>query len=415
MRIGYLHIGPPEHGVCRYGRLLATEARRRSQLDVIEADVVLTGRGDVDRESLIQAARKLSAADAVHFQFTKFNHALWGERWTQVRHLGTFMRNCSRPLVVTLHDVFYPPYTLKEVLRRLYRRLQSLPRSPGEPTHRSPFTRNAGPRSAARPSSETFDRLSRKVIRSTWGAEATALRRVVGRSHAVLVCTQEDSRRLHDRFDVEKVSVIPHFVEERRGTIDRAAARDALGLGDVRVVTVLGFIFPFKGHDLMVEALPLLPEDVRVIFAGGAAPRYEGLVHDLARSAESHGVGGRLRITGYLSEGDLETVLMATDLAVCPFSRMSASGSMSTWISVGCPILASDLPQVDEYNEREGGAVRVFRPYTPVALAEAVRKLLTETLDGQRRAVMNLARKLSMSAIFDEHLLCYRRVAGRRT
>ena len=68
---------------------------------------------------------------------------------------------------------------------------------------------------------------------------------------------------------------------------------------------------------------------------------------------------------------------------------------------------------MDEYNEREAGAVRVFRPYTAVALAEAVRQLLAESLDAQRQAVMNLARKLSMPTVFDEHLLCYRRVAGR--
>ena len=39
--------------------------------------------------------------------------------------------------------------------------------------------------------------------------------------------------------------------------------------------------------------------------------------------------------------------------------------------------------------------------------------LLAERLDAQRQAVMNLARKLSMPTVFDEHLLCYRRVAGR--
>jgi hypothetical protein len=42
MKIGYLHMGPHKHGVCPYGRLLAAKARRRPELTVIEADVILT-------------------------------------------------------------------------------------------------------------------------------------------------------------------------------------------------------------------------------------------------------------------------------------------------------------------------------------------------------------------------------------
>jgi hypothetical protein len=90
---------------------------------------------------------------------------------------------------------------------------------------------------------------------------------------------------------------------------------------------------------------------------------------------------------------------------------MSASSSISSWISVGCPILASDLPQVAEYNRLQADAIRVFRPHTAFALAEAVRQSLMECGDRQRLAVTKLARTLSVSAIFDRHLKCYRRVA----
>jgi hypothetical protein len=91
---------------------------------------------------------------------------------------------------------------------------------------------------------------------------------------------------------------------------------------------------------------------------------------------------------------------------------MSASSSLSSWISVGCPILAADQPQVAEYNRWQADAIRVFRPHTSSALAEAIRQLLTEPAEEQRRAVTRLAGKLSMSAIFDQHLSCYRRVAN---
>jgi hypothetical protein len=60
MRIGYLHIGLPEHGVCRYGRLLAAEACRRPNLTGIQADVTLTEDRKRNRGMLVKAAvRKL--------------------------------------------------------------------------------------------------------------------------------------------------------------------------------------------------------------------------------------------------------------------------------------------------------------------------------------------------------------------
>ncbi len=73
MKVGYLHIGPPEHGVCRYGRLLAAEARRRPDLTVIEANVMLTEDRKHNREMLVKAAQRLSEAEVIHFQSSSVN------------------------------------------------------------------------------------------------------------------------------------------------------------------------------------------------------------------------------------------------------------------------------------------------------------------------------------------------------
>lgn len=409
MKLGYLHIGPLQHGVCRYGRLIAAEARRRPELEVVEAAVVLGEDATRNREALREAAHRLSMANVVHFQFTKFNRALWGERRAQMQHLKTFLGHCSSPLVVTLHDVFYPPYHLKQVWKRIYSRVR-LPPSPSKATGDESQPNTSGfPTPVRRSGPATIITVIRSIVRNTWGADASTLQRVARGVRAVVVCTEEERRRLEDRIEDGKLTVIPHFVEGRSISVDRTAARKTLGLAGVKVVTLLGFIFPFKGHQLVVDALPHMPEEVRVIFAGGSVPgRHATLAASLAASAEAKGRGDRLRITGYLAEDQLNTYLAASDLAVCPFPRMSASSSLATWISVGCPILASDLPQIAEYNQLEAGAIHVFRPYTSIALAEAVRRHLTEEQDEQKLALRNLAHKLSISAVFDQHLICYR-------
>ena len=45
MKIGYVQVGAPWHGVTRYGRLLAAAARERADLIVLECEVELSGTG----------------------------------------------------------------------------------------------------------------------------------------------------------------------------------------------------------------------------------------------------------------------------------------------------------------------------------------------------------------------------------
>jgi len=71
--------------------------------------------------------------------------------------------------------------------------------------------------------------------------------------------------------------------------------------------------------------------------------------------AKTMGVEERQQAT-YLRRA--ERYLVATDLAICPFKNCSASGSLSTWISVVHPtILAFDLPQIS-YNRLEQGLLK---------------------------------------------------------
>ena len=43
LTIGYLQVGPIEHGICRYGRLVASEGRQRQDLVILEHNTRLTG------------------------------------------------------------------------------------------------------------------------------------------------------------------------------------------------------------------------------------------------------------------------------------------------------------------------------------------------------------------------------------
>jgi glycosyltransferase involved in cell wall biosynthesis len=367
LRIGYLHLGEPHHGLHRYGSLLAAEAARRDDLDVVERSLVLSGRDD-DRALLARTAEDFADVDVVHVQH---NRDVWGHGAAQGRAVRAFVEACPAPVVATCHDV-YPsdPWAPWRKRRWRWRRVRRHWRE-RVPTNRT-------------------------------------LRWLLDRCAAVLVCSDEEARRLAGLARRGCAArVIDHFVEDRGPLPDRDAARRALSLSEARVVTLLGYIHPSKGHDVLVDALARLPEDVHAVLAGRASPGNEGFARRLARRAERSGTSARLHLTGWLEEEAQQQVLAATDLAVAPFRFFSASGSLSTWISACVPVLCHDLPQLDRYDAISPGAIRRFAPCEGRALAAAIERTLEEARTPDP-AVARLREALLMPRVFDRHLEVYR-------
>ncbi len=390
MKIGYLHLGinqSVESGVTRYGRLIAEEAKRRPNLNVSEIDVLLTNNRQQNKILLTQAAQKLSQADVVHIQYNKYT---WGGGRRQFFDLRTFISQCSSLIVVTVHDIYpdiYPQYGFFTALTREYEKQLHY--------------------------QANLFKCSVRTISATLNsffADRFTLNWLSKQAERVFISTEEEKQRIAHLIEPQKLSKIPHFVEETSLNISYLQARQALGLDGFKVITIQGFIYSNKGHQLLIEAMPNLPSDVKVIFAGGVAPNNESFLEYLVKLAEKKGVIDRLQVTGYLSKEDLIRYLVASDLAVCPFKILSASGSLSTWISLGRPILASDLPQIAEYNQLEPGAIHTFAPYTSDALAEAIQKILPTCSQEKDSIVASLREKLSISKIFDQHLQKYESV-----
>jgi glycosyltransferase involved in cell wall biosynthesis len=402
MTIGYLHIGPKAHGVSRYGRLIATEACQRPDIAIVEAHVVLEGGWLCNRSRLRDAIRHLSSADVIHIQYNK---AIWGGGWRQLYFLWFFLRLSQITLAVTVHDIYTCDDAVSKALTSIVKLLRPAIRADG------------GTLSAvAQPLSKKS--LKANILRFLrflleFGRDGLpsnlALRLVLSRATTVFVCTREEARRLKEQFsELDKLTVVPHFVEDRAVALDRAATRRDLGLEGYKVVTVLGYIHRRKGHELVVEAISELPEDVKVVFAGKPSPGYERFLERMIALAEHKGLGDHLRVTGYLSEQELEQYLIATDLALCPFKDVSASSSIATWISAGRRILAYDLPLVHELNELVPGAVNTFAPYTPSSLARAITDLLYPPGQASDPSLEKLRRKLSIKAMVDKHVETYR-------
>ena len=407
--LGFLQVGHSEHGVRRYGEVLAEGAREHlGDVRVHEAHIEWADDPGRHAQQLREAVRTLGAADVMHVQYEARS---WGESVRALLNVWRFTTLCDAEVVVTVHDVRdgYGPIA---ILQRLLDRssfLSTLLSGDAEAPARIEDEEGEGTDEAP---GASLARAALKGLRYLLQEVTIALatHRLVQRAAHVLVCTSEEARRLSGLVDPDRWTVIPHFVEERSRRIDREEAKGALGLRGRRVIGMLGFIHRQKGYDLVLEALSHLPEDVVALFIGRPALESQAYVADLRARAAELGVDDRLRVTGYVPEEVLDRYLAATDLAVCPFRTASASGSLATWIAAERPLLASDLPLFAEYNEQVAGAIATFRPYTSEALAARALEVLDRDGDEIHARLRALRESLSVPEIIAQHHEVYRRV-----
>jgi glycosyltransferase involved in cell wall biosynthesis len=403
--VGFLHVGHSQHGVRRYGQVLAEGARSHlKSVRVLEASIEWTDNPRRDAGQLQEAVRTLEAAEIVHVQYEVRS---WGESVRALINVFQFAALCDAEVVVTVHDARdgYAPWS---IVRRLLEQSRF-------------FSGGTEPRAGTKgkAGSSTDAEWGQSLTNAAWKGLRFLVQevcitlstlRLTQRAARVLVCTSEEAWRLGGLVEDKRVTVIPHFVEERPRHFDRSEAKAHLDLEGRRVVSVLGFITRQKGYDLVVEALPHLPNDVVALFVGRPGPRNQDYAEGLRARASDLGTDSRLRVTGYVQEDELDRYLAATDLALCPFREASASGSLSTWIAAERPVLASDLPLFSEYNERVPESIATFHPYTPERLATRTEKILERPKEEVQPRLQALRESLSVPEIVAQHHEVYRRV-----
>lgn len=92
-----------------------------------------------------------------------------------------------------------------------------------------------------------------------------------------------------------------------------------------------GFVSPYKGHRYAVEALEKLPEQFKLVIAGGRHPKDRGAARywmELLAEVEKKGLQSRVLFTGFLETGGVQAaVLKQADLFLLPYDEVGQSGS----------------------------------------------------------------------------------------
>lgn len=183
-----------------------------------------------------------------------------------------------------------------------------------------------------------------------------------------IVFNNSDAVVVHNEFCRERFihdcAVIPHGVHPS-DTIPMKEAKEKLGL-DGPVVTVFGFIGPYKGYEEAIRMIGLEFPDVTLLAAGGWHVDLETTYIQRLKMVADQIAPGQVKWTGWVDREDLPTVFGASDVCLYPNRYMTESGALLTMIGHGRCVLARGLAPNRE--REEAGALKTFNSESEMIL-----------------------------------------------
>jgi glycosyltransferase involved in cell wall biosynthesis len=202
--------------------------------------------------------------------------------------------------------------------------------------------------------------------------------------------------------------VVPHGVEAFATPSPEHVrqAKQELGLRADRLsVLCFGFLAPYKGLEVALQAAALAPE-VELIVAGGIHPRFartDGYAEDLQRR-----YGANARFTGYVPDAQVPALFEATDVLLLPYpTAFATSGPLALALGFGTPVLCSEA-----LGKCVGAPPSLQTTLQPAALAERLRELARDPAQREElaRATRALTTGRRWDAVARRHIALYEEV-----
>jgi glycosyltransferase involved in cell wall biosynthesis len=243
--------------------------------------------------------------------------------------------------------------------------------------------------------------LDNVVPHERWPLGRTITRLGLGQMDAFIPQSKAVENELHGilpRVRPAQVRLVPHptydFTAEPPP--DRDAARRDLGIAESRVGLFFGFIKPYKGLMVLLEALPhVLAElgpDFRLLVVGDF---YEDSEPYRRRIAEL-GIADRMTLmAGYVEDADIPRYFIAADVVILPYLSATQSGIVQIAYRYDRPVVTTNVGGLPEFVD-EGSTGFMVPPGDPQALARAVVRFFREA-DPQKMAAAIARRRQETS------------------
>ena len=245
---------------------------------------------------------------------------------------------------------------------------------------------------------------------------APILSRTFGAAQRIIASAEENvtSSPVLSRYR-DRVTVIPYGIDASvfALTADEAASvAQRRALATQPLVLFVGVLRPYKGLDVLLEAMARVP--ARLVVVGRGPARF-----DLMGLAARLGISSRVSFLGEVSDSERRILLHACDVFALPsIDKREAFGiAQLEAMACGKPVIASDLPTGVRFVNRHQMTGLLVPPGDANALAQALHRLLSD--ERLRTTLGNAAKRradleFSADRMVAKTLEVYAGVLGRR-
>ena len=126
--------------------------------------------------------------------------------------------------------------------------------------------------------------------------------------------------------------------------LNKDECKAQLNVSDKKIITIFGFISKNKGHDIIIEILPELDDNIILFVAGGARTEDQAKYKEfLIDKVKSLGVDNRVKFFDFVDTKDLPVIASASDIFIYPYRWIVASAALSLGLSYRIPTITSNL------------------------------------------------------------------------
>ena len=212
-------------------------------------------------------------------------------------------------------------------------------------------------------------------------------RQALARADSFFVHTGEDEKNLRQDFPDAPVGKYPHPIYDHfphpTEVLPRRAASELLFFGLVR---------PYKGLDVLIEAMGLLKDEDVVLSVVGEFWSGRAEIDD--RIIEL-GLQDQVNIVDrYVSDEEAANHFARADIVVLPYRSATGSGVIPLAYHYGKPVIATNVGGLPDVVE-DGGTGWLVPPESPDHLAAAIRNARAQSPDSTASAIAELKRSLT--------------------
>jgi D-inositol-3-phosphate glycosyltransferase len=157
--------------------------------------------------------------------------------------------------------------------------------------------------------------------------------------------TKCENERLNILLPNSQALAIPHpiYNELEKPSITKTEARQIIRFPDNKIILLIfGIVRKYKGLDILLEAISLLPHLESKLLLVVAGEFWEKKEHYLSQ-IKALGIGDRVRIEDrYLPDEEAALFFSASDVLVAPYIGGTQSGVINLGFGFGIPMIISD-------------------------------------------------------------------------